>query len=82
MKYITLDNKFLYPFDPRINHKDFLATIASPDQVCTGAGFIKIEPDGGPVCYGRSESLDIDSNPERDNFLIEFLFATARKRVG
>lgn len=37
------------------------------------AGFVSFYPDEGPAgefhCYGRSESLDIDSNPERDNKL-------------
>lgn len=52
-------------FSPTISHDKIVvdnATILS-------AGFVRIQISGGSVdfhCYGRSESLDIDSRPDAD----------------
>lgn len=68
MKYITLNRTVIYPINPVIQHADFLAMVAGPEDVCTGAGFIK---DG--KCVGQSVGLGIGPDLPRDQILIEIM---------
>lgn len=43
-----------------------------------GAGFIKFDGDGGVECYGRSESLEIDSRGELDTVLAKITLGINR----
>ncbi len=39
-------------------------------------GFVRLNADGEPCAYGESVSLDLKSNPERDNKLLKRLLTT------
>lgn len=55
----------IYPFNSLQIHKDVAIKIGGelgPRRV-VGAGFIRFEPDG-PICYGKSVSLKVESRPE------------------
>lgn len=65
----------IYPFDSRIIHKDMATKIGGelgPNRVIS-AGFIRFEADG-PVCYGKSVSLRVESRPEEDTLLAKIAF--------
>jgi hypothetical protein len=81
MKFITLNGTQIFPFDPAISHDKFFHTVAGRGDSCTGAGFIFLEEDRRPVCYGHSVSLDISATP-RDTLLAEIVFMAARRRIA
>lgn len=73
-KYIVVKhNGFECPiiFDPLIMHKDMRGT-----REVVSAGFViitldrELEPNVVAQCYGRSDSLNIESRPEVDSKLI------------
>lgn len=82
MKYIVINQHRFYPIPPEVSHASFFKSVAGQGDVCTGAGFIFLQSDGEPVCYGRSESLGIDAQPARDTLLAEIAFSAARRRVA
>lgn len=62
-------------FGEATTHSDVAEGFGKP----LSAGFAEIEFSGGVAmvkCYGASESLGIDSIPEKDEFIIYDLFAT------
>lgn len=68
-KYIIINRAF-----PVIFHSGFEHVDEANDRRVTSAGFIRRLPNGKFECYGKSESLDIESNPERDSKIINMLF--------
>lgn len=76
LKYIVWDNG-LYPtiivFDGR-SHADMAQALNITDKI-SSAGFVFNDKINPIMCMGRSTSLDIDSDPERDTILL-------RKRLG
>ena len=77
MKYIVINQHRFYPIPPEVSHASFFKSVAAP-----GAGFIFLQSDGEPICYGRSESLGVDAQPARDTLLAEIAFSAARRRVA
>lgn len=75
-KYIVIDNNVepltMIIFPPWCNHKEIAINLKVLDFVIS-AGFInkisKFEED--PYCYGRSSSLNINSNPEIDDIILK-----------
>lgn len=80
LKYIvtkTADNKEeIFLFSKSVNHDCFRqvetyfehSNDVSEYRRCIGAGFTNLK-----TCYGRSESLNINSRPEDTNLLLNFL---------
>jgi hypothetical protein len=67
MKYIvfvTMHGDTGVMFPSTMNHDDVAENMRYFGEPAT-AGFAKIE-DGKVVCYGRSESLNLDSDPLHD----------------
>jgi len=81
-KYVVFDEQHIVIFDPAQVHAEVAKRIRG---VPTSAGFIQVglhresETDNEPVpsvsCYGKSESLHLDSNPKLDE-------ALARQALG
>ena len=73
-KYIVADGSMIV-FSAAIKHSEFRSW--NP----TSAGFISFSTnkDGGVVCscYGRSESLGIESNPEKDTRIANIQIAVS-----
>ena len=70
MKYIIIDQGYAEVavlFDVSINHSDMHV-----DAAIVSAGFVDIV-DGKAHCFGMSESLDMDSRPELDSKLVNYL---------
>lgn len=44
------------------------------DDKPDSGGFMRFNADGEPCAYGESVSLELKSNPERDNKLLQRLF--------
>ncbi len=64
----------IYPFSSHIIHKNMAVKIGGelgPNRVL-GAGFIRFT-EKGPVCYGRSVSLNVSSR-EEDSLLAKIAF--------
>lgn len=60
MKYIVFDHTEIIIFPALVSHDKMALRL--PDKKPTSAGFVG--KDGGKlVCYGRSESLDLESIP-------------------
>ncbi len=68
-KYIVLDKATAIIFPATINHDDMAAYLRREGTV-TGAGFVIVSGDGVSV-YGRSESLNMDPDPENDKIALE-----------
>jgi hypothetical protein len=60
VKYIVFDTVEIITFQPHIGH-DKMA-FRFPDKKPTSAGFVGWD-NGKLVCYGRSESLGLESDP-------------------
>ncbi len=77
MKYIIIDDGFglkPYIFGDIDQHSDVAhLLLRTQSSYVIGAGFVSYTPDG-LQCWGRSESLDIDSDAERDNKIINRFF--------
>ena len=76
MKYIVWDNG-LYPtiiIFEGMDHAEMANMLGITDKV-TSAGFVFNDKLNDIRCQGRSTTLDIDSNPERDTLLL-------RQRLG
>lgn len=68
-KYIIVDRVKMVLFSHGIEHID-----EANGRNVTSAGFCQIWSDEtgvGVRCFGRSTSLDIDSNPQRDAVIIK-----------
>ncbi len=67
IKYVITKENSIIVFSATFNHSDFKHM--NPIR----AGFISfgVNKDGNPTCfcYGRSVSLDMDSNPEKDTLI-------------
>lgn len=77
-KYITFEDDVLglqhvVIFSNYIKHSDMADIMARLYARPISAGFVELS-DEGPVCYGRSESLRLDSRPEIDTKLARKLF--------
>jgi len=79
-KYIVYDDSLcaqILIFGPTLQHGDVADQMGVRDRVIS-AGFLSIgikdidELEIGVSAYGRSISLDIDSNPETDTFLARY----------
>ena len=69
MKYVRTSHSgfFIWPENTSVTHRDI--GIAVGRKFIISAGFCSIDGETESViCYGRSESLDIDSN--KDDFLL------------
>jgi hypothetical protein len=63
-KYVILDTTYggtPVVFSNKSNHGDFIG-----NHRVLSAGFCCLDKEGKYVCYGRSASLGVDSNPEKD----------------
>ena len=74
LKYIIIDDKYVVLFDKTLTHKDMARNASGMPP--TSAGFCMVEPHPtedkiSVYVYGRSESLNMDSNREKDEPLIE-----------
>lgn len=71
LKYIMIDKMKYVLFCHAIQHVQMRDALAKEFGACnvTSAGFVEIS-DGSVYCFGRSESLDIDSDPVRDAHII------------
>lgn len=73
-KYVVINGDDMIIFPPTMAHSQFknMGNI-------TSAGLIRIyggdPPDCGISCFGKSESLNIESNPEHDKWVARGLFA-------
>jgi hypothetical protein len=69
MKYILFEGENfpeeMHVFFESSNHKQVAMSLGVASKIIS-AGFIKIKEDGQAVCYDHSESLKVDSRPERD----------------
>lgn len=67
VKYIVTKDKEVIVFGELMQHSDFRHF----DPISAGFISIGVNKDGNPTCscYGRSISLGIDSDPERDTRL-------------
>ena len=67
VKYIVTKDKEVIVFGELMQHSDFRHF----DPISAGFISIGVNKDGNPTCscYGRSVSLGIDSDPERDTIL-------------
>lgn len=65
-KYVMFSSPFIGPtiilFPPHLNHTDMANAFSHREVV--SAGFVMQGEDGNLVCYGRSDSLKVDSKPE------------------
>jgi hypothetical protein len=66
-----IDKEILYIFPCDIVHRDFARKIA-PRSRWVGAGFVGKQENGVHFCYGRSESMGVDSRAE-DTTLLHIL---------
>lgn len=73
-KYIMIDGCMPIIFDIALTHADVGEFFDNEDSI-TSAGFVN---DDG-VCSGRSDSLCIDSNPEKDTKIMKRFFRTINK---
>ena len=72
-KYVIIDGSAIV-FSAAIQHKDMVGY----NDKCQGAGFVTFRHSTNKYgedivtahCYGKSVSLGIESNPERDSLLI------------
>ena len=75
-KYIMLDqwgyaSDALIIFPASMSHVNTASNFGGKDNVLS-AGFITIDIDGKPKCYGESRSLGVKSRPE-DTTIAQFL---------
>ena len=80
MKYINYKNglnqiKTIIWSENSISHADMMNSIKSMEMYVVdnveSAGFIERGANGKIKCFGKSYSLNVESNPLRDNILIE-----------
>ena len=69
MKYIIVNRAFPVIFHPGIEH-----VVEAAGRKISSAGHVSVNEDGELYCHGRSESLNIDSNPDLDIKLIDAMF--------
>jgi hypothetical protein len=74
LKYIILkkDNTPIFFANSVINQANIAFGLG--DVISAGYCILKINRDNNKIsvrCYGRSSSLNISSNPEKDNFFLE-----------
>lgn len=71
VRFLDVDGEdSIIVFSNNLVHRE-VALRLFPSKIL-GAGFVRVSAKvGGPVlvCYGRSESLNVDSNPEDTKFL-------------
>jgi len=80
-KYIVLDDESgplnMIIFPSNLNHKDVFNVFKSmnSNNICLSAGFVHpiSECNKEPYTYGRSQSLNLESNPEIDDILLQNL---------
>ena len=69
MKYILFKGVFLpeegHTFFEISNHREVAIKLGVKHKIIS-AGFMKFREDGQAVCYGHSESLNVESRPELD----------------
>ena len=72
MKYVRFTDEWLSDciivFSSSLNHNQTIERIRH--ETIVSAGFVSFDCDGGLRCFGRSESLDLESNPEKDTALL------------
>jgi len=72
MKYVRFTDEWLSDciivFSSSLNHNQTIERIRH--ETIVSAGFVSFDGDGGLRCFGRSESLDLESNPEKDTALL------------
>ena len=75
-KYIVLNERNIIIFDATLTHSDIAAYFTERGNEVTSAGFIVTDVDENNEarvqCYGKSISLDIGSDPEKDSLLAKF----------
>lgn len=72
-KYVIVGGSAIV-FSAAIQHKDMVGY----NEKCSGAGFVRFDIEKDEYnddvivakCYGKSVSLDIESNPEEDSKLV------------
>lgn len=69
MKYVMIDENFPVIFHNTVVHRDMRYA-----GRITSAGFCQQDAEGTWFCYGRSESLNMDSHPEQDSKIINNFF--------
>lgn len=66
-----IDRERIYVFPASVVHRDFARNIA-PQSRWKGAGFVGKQDNGVHFCYGKSESMSVDSRIE-DTVLLKIL---------
>lgn len=73
MKYVIMEDLdgISYPFIFRklFTHADMQYLARSQGYKIVSGGFVCIDPDGDYKCFGRSESLNLDSRPEDSDII-------------
>jgi hypothetical protein len=67
-----IDKEIIFVFPNEIIHRDFAMNNHGTSSRMRGAGFIGRDKNGTHFCYGRSDSLSVDSRPE-DTILLKNL---------
>lgn len=77
-KYVVIEHpsigETMYIFPEYIVHREAARNNTMMGDKIIAAGFIAVEQEGLLMCYGRSESLNINSRPEEDSVLINKMF--------
>ena len=68
-KYVVFRKDLPVLLPPSMSHQDMKALEQNLGPI-TSAGFIQVDS-GGICCYGKSESLNVNSDPQKDTRLIE-----------
>lgn len=65
-------------FPGGFDHAETCRNLFGDSEDVKGAGFVKFDGEGGVECFGRSESLDIDSRGELDTVLAKIVLRINR----
>ena len=70
-KYIVSDSNVII-FPAYFDHAETCRNVFGGRKDVKGAGFVKFHG-GGVECFGRSDSLDVDSRGEEDAVLVRIM---------
>ena len=71
-KYIVSDSDVII-FPAYFDHVETCRNVFGGRKDVKGAGFVKFRGDGSVECFGRSDSLDVDSRGEEDAVLVRIM---------
>jgi hypothetical protein len=67
-----VDREVIYVFPAMVIHREFAENLMVPKSRWRGAGFVGRQENGVHFCYGKSESMNVDSRSE-DTILLKIL---------